>query len=123
MFNKSNTLVVPIILALIFQSCAPSLPKVVGDKDQVKSIPKEFPNYGDSNVKQEKEPQSDKKVITSDQGWKEYFDDEDLKRLIEESLTNSQELNILQQQIYIAQNEVMARNGEYIPRVGLGGQI
>jgi len=123
MFNKSNTLAVPVILALIFQSCAPSLPKVQGAKDQVKSIPKEFPNFGNSKLEKINIVEGKEELVTSQQGWRDYFDDQDLKVLIEESLSNSQELNILQQQIYIAQNEVMARNGEYIPRVGLGGQI
>ncbi len=115
--KKSNNMVMLIVLALTFQSCAPSLPEVKGQKDAIKSVPKEFPSFSESNDKDKAEN------LSSQVGWKDFFEDTNLKELIGEALTNSQELNILQQQVYIAQNEVMARNGEYLPRVGLGGKI
>lgn len=113
--KKSNSIVILIVLALTFQSCAPSLPEVEGQKDSVKSIPNDFPNFGGKKEGEE--------LHSSQVGWKTFFEDKDLKGLIQEALTNSQELNILQQQIYIAQNEIMARTGEYIPRVGFGSEI
>ncbi len=116
--KKSNSIGMLLILALTFQSCAPSLPEVEGQKDAVKSIPGDFPAFGDP-AKDDKE----KDLLSSQVGWKKFFDDVNLKELIQEALTNSQELNILQQQIYIAQNEIMARTGEYIPRVGFGSEI
>jgi outer membrane protein, multidrug efflux system len=113
--NKLNFQALLLALALIFQSCAPSLPEIQGQKDAVKSVPNDFPHFDEED--------NQKGLPSAQIGWKSYFDDENLKALIAEALSNSQELNILQQQIYIAQNEVMARNGEYIPRVGLGGKI
>ena len=53
-------------------------------------------------------------------GWKEYFKDTNLKGLIETALQNNQELNIQLQEIIIAQNEVAARKGEYMPKVNAG---
>lgn len=50
--------------------------------------------------------------------WKEYFTDPYLIALIDTALMNNQELNITLQEIQIAQNEVKARKGEYLPSVG-----
>ncbi len=55
-----------------------------------------------------------------DINWKNLFDDKNLHLLIEESLGNNQELNILAQEIQIAKNEISARRGEYLPSVGVG---
>jgi len=50
--------------------------------------------------------------------WSEFFDPE-LRALIDIALENNQELNILTLEIGIAKNEVMARRGEYLPKVDL----
>lgn len=57
--------------------------------------------------------------------WKEFFaKDPDLEMLIDSALVNNQELNILLQEIKVAQSEVKAKTGEYLPfvnaRVGAG---
>jgi NodT family efflux transporter outer membrane factor (OMF) lipoprotein len=52
--------------------------------------------------------------------WQEFFEDPELKALIETALKNNQELNIRLQEIIIAQNEVMASEGEYLPKVSVG---
>ena len=49
--------------------------------------------------------------------WKDYFTDPYLIALIDTALMNNQELNITLQEIQIAQNEVKARKGEYLPSV------
>ncbi len=49
--------------------------------------------------------------------WKHYFDDPNLVALIDSALHNNQELNITLQEIMVANNEVMARKGEYMPFV------
>lgn len=54
--------------------------------------------------------------------WKEMFSDPFLVELIDSALKNNQELNIMLQQINIAQNEVKARKGEYLPFVGIGAE-
>lgn len=53
--------------------------------------------------------------------WKEFFTDPYLNALIDTVLKNNQELNINLQEILIAQNEIRARKGEYLPFVGLQG--
>lgn len=56
--------------------------------------------------------------------WDQFFADPDLRRLIEEALKNSQQLNIQLQEIILNQNNVAALRGEYTPRldavVGVG---
>ncbi|KAA9325888.1 efflux transporter outer membrane subunit [Hymenobacter busanensis] len=52
--------------------------------------------------------------------WKEFFTDPNLVALIDTALQRNQELNITRQEIDIAQQEVRARKGEYLPSVGLG---
>src|SRR5262245_14143475 len=51
-------------------------------------------------------------------GILEFFDDPLLTRLIVEGLVQNQELNIRNQEIWIASNEVMARRGTYLPFLG-----
>jgi len=51
------------------------------------------------------------------QTWQAMFDDPHLQALINEAVENNKELNMRLQEIIIAKNEVMARKGEYMPRV------
>lgn len=53
--------------------------------------------------------------------WREFFTDPYLVALIDTALINNQELNITRQEIEIARNEIRARQGEYLPSVGLRG--
>jgi NodT family efflux transporter outer membrane factor (OMF) lipoprotein len=68
-------------------------------------------------------------VATSDStnmarvSWQQFFTDPNLQALIGTALQNNQELNITQQEIEIARNEVRARKGEYLPSVSLGGRV
>jgi NodT family efflux transporter outer membrane factor (OMF) lipoprotein len=52
--------------------------------------------------------------------WSEFFTDPHLTAVIETALQNNQELDIVVQETLIANNEVMARRGEYLPRLGFG---
>lgn len=52
--------------------------------------------------------------------WKEFFTDPYLVALIDTALKNNQELNMMWMEIRVAQNEVGARKGEYLPFVGAG---
>lgn len=56
----------------------------------------------------------------ADQNWNQYFDDPNLAALIDTALHNNQELNIVLREIKMANNEVMARRGEYLPTAGVG---
>lgn len=51
--------------------------------------------------------------------WAQFFSDAQLRTLIEAALKNNRELNMRLQEIIIAENEVMARQGEYLPRLGI----
>lgn len=58
---------------------------------------------------------------TAKRNWKEYFTDPNLSALIDTALQNNQELNITLHEIAILKNEISARQGEYLPFVGLRG--
>lgn len=51
--------------------------------------------------------------------WNEFFTDPKLSALIESAIKNNQELNIVSLELNIAQNEVMTRRGEYLPKVAV----
>jgi outer membrane protein, multidrug efflux system len=57
---------------------------------------------------------------TADVNWKDFFEDRNLLSLIETALTNNKEVNIALQRISVAQNEIQARKGEYLPFVNFG---
>ena len=52
--------------------------------------------------------------------WKDFFDDPNLVTLIDVAVANNKEINIMAQRISVAQNEIQARKGEYLPFVGIG---
>ncbi len=52
-------------------------------------------------------------------GWCEFFNDPTLASLIGEALVGNQELKILTQRVRMANYEIMARKGAYLPFVGL----
>lgn len=56
---------------------------------------------------------------------REFFTDPKLNALIDTALKNNQELNIVSLEVDIAQNEIMARRGEYLPKVAfrVGGGL
>jgi NodT family efflux transporter outer membrane factor (OMF) lipoprotein len=51
---------------------------------------------------------------------RDFFPDPLLQKLIDTALANNQELNMRLQEIIIAKNEVMARQGDYVPRLSAG---
>lgn len=53
--------------------------------------------------------------------WKDYFSDPYLSALIDTALKNNQELNMVLQEINIANNEIRARKGEYLPFLNFQG--
>lgn len=106
---------------LFMQACAPSLPEYKKTPKEKLTIPKEFPNQSDetSSAKADASTEAPKnELVTKD--LKLFFQDKQLTNLIETALENNQELNILDQEINIANNEVMARQGQYLPKVGIG---
>lgn len=51
--------------------------------------------------------------------WDTFFSDPKLRTLIDTALVRNQELNIMLQQVDVAQNEIRARKGEYLPFVNV----
>ena len=94
-------------LALAVAGC--KLPQLVG-RDVRRSVPATYPSS----------PQDT--ISTARVRWQEFFTDPNLKVLIDSALQHNQELNITQQELQIARNEIQARKGEYLPSVTLGAQ-
>jgi multidrug efflux system outer membrane protein len=90
-------------LALGFTACLPSLVQ----KTENKKVPVAFRNSRDS-------------VNSAMTKWRDFFVDPNLAALIDTALKNNQELNITLQEINIANNEVRARKGAYLPFLGVG---
>lgn len=105
---KRNNLLKAVVLGcaiLILHSCG--IPKVTTQESNI-TLPT---NYS------EKVTQSDNSGKVR---WKDFFEDKYLQSLIDSTLVNNKELNILMQKVNMAQNEIQARKGEYLPSVGLG---
>lgn len=96
------------ILSIGLQLTACKLPSAI-TRDENREVPE---NYALA---------SQDTTNSADLIWNEFFQDENLKALIDTALQNNQELNITQMEILIASSEVKARKGEYLPFVGLGG--
>jgi multidrug efflux system outer membrane protein len=47
--------------------------------------------------------------------WSDFFDDPNLKSLIDTALSHNQEINMMLQEISVTNNEIRARKGEYLP--------
>lgn len=95
-----------ISLSLLLQACAPTLPMV--KKNSLK-IPGVFPTVKVQNTGSDK-------LMAPESVWDDFFHDQSLNSLIEYALLNNQELHILDQEVNIANNEIMARQGEYLPK-------
>lgn len=81
------------------------LPDRFGDVDQTKDLTSAHENDSSNTGRIE---------------WKDYFASSQLRGLIEEALSNNQELNIALQELVIARTEVDARFGELFPKVSAG---
>ena len=90
---------------LLFQSCVPTKET----RDEKSSLPDNFQNVVTNDT-----------VNSAQIKWKDFFNAENLKMLIDSALVHNQELNIMLQQVDMAQNEIQARKGEYLPSVGIG---
>lgn len=84
-------------------SCIPSLVH----KTENKSVPSSYNSSQDT-------------TNTANVQWKNFLKDPYLTALVSTALDNNQELNIIIQEITIAQNEVRARKGQYLPFVNIG---
>jgi len=101
--NRINKYVVIVSCSLLLAGCISPLKQ----RQENKTVPVSFNNSRDT-------------VNSAKLKWKEFFTDPYLAALIDTALSNNQELNIMLQEINIAQNEIRARKGEYLPFIGLG---
>lgn len=58
-------------------------------------------------------------VNTATVQWKDFFNDPNLIALIDTALANNQELNIMLQKVGMAENNIKAKKGEYLPFVNI----
>ncbi|MCA8922587.1 MAG: efflux transporter outer membrane subunit [Planctomycetes bacterium] len=101
-------------LGLTSAGCVPALsdpPREVN-----KAVPERYTAPGVASEESATEVRNDGELLVN-----EFFDDPHLNALIDSALEHNQELNIVSLEILIAQNEVLARSGEYLPRVELRG--
>jgi outer membrane protein, multidrug efflux system len=92
-------------------ACVPALPGET-PREASKAVP---PSYGSSPAAGGARGQN-----VGQRKWNEFFIDPQLTALIETALGHNQELNIRLQEILVAKYEIMAREGEYQPRLGVG---
>jgi multidrug efflux system outer membrane protein len=107
------------ILTIAVWACTPTLTKkTVND-----NLPSQYTNLADSM--QVGSTKSSDTTNTVDISWNKYFKDKILVALIDTALQNNQELNIMLYEINVAQAEVRARKGQYLPYVngGVGAGI
>lgn len=93
---------IAILMLMAFQSCVPT--RTVREENTI--LPDSYQKATDT-------------LNTADMQWRAFFSDTNLVQLIDTALTNNQELNIMLQQVTMAQNEIQARKGEYLPFVQL----
>ncbi len=94
------------IVILIYNAC--SLPSNLVQRKENKTVPSAYNGSQDT-------------VNTASVKWKEFFTDPNLIALIDGALKNNQELNITLQEINVANYEVRARKGAYLPFFGIEG--
>lgn len=101
---KINKIVGLFLAAIAFYSC--SIPQVT-----LKKVNKTTPSsYADSKDT----------VNVAKLAWREYFKDPELIALIDSALEKNQEVNILLQEIQMSKNDVLAKQGAYLPFVNVG---
>lgn len=91
-------------VSLVFISCVPGLTR---REHKPIEMPQQFPQEAEN-------PEAEKlaeKVV------QEFFRDQTLYTLVENAVANNKELAVLEQEIHIANSEVLSRYGEYLPKV------
>lgn len=95
-----------LVWLLLVSACIPALPQGKA-RDPNTHVPESY--GGDMDASN-----------SAQVGWREFFADPTLAALIDIALKNNQELSIVSIEANIAQNEILARRGEYLPKVGFG---
>lgn len=106
MRSKSLAACLGLVGVLVSSACLPTLP---GGRARapLTSLPSSYGGQADTqNSAQLK--------------WREFFTDPKLAALIDLALKGNQELNIVSYEMNVTQNEIIARRGEYLPKVAVG---
>jgi multidrug efflux system outer membrane protein len=101
-----SALVIALLCSVAVVGCVPSL-NGNEPREPNKKVPASF---GDGSA-------------TGAQKWSELFTSPELRALVDTALKNNRELNGRLQEIIIAQNEISARQGEYLPKVNAGAGV
>ncbi|WP_128548117.1 TolC family protein [Larkinella soli] len=96
-----------VVVALTLLNAACTVPRMVS-KTENRSVPASYNGSPDS-------------TNSGKMRWQAFFTDPNLTALIDTALANNQELNMTLQEIQISNNEILARKGEYLPFVTVGG--
>jgi outer membrane protein, multidrug efflux system len=102
MFNCRRYISILIVLSWVIVSC--QVPALV-QKNENRSVPNLYTTNSDSN-----------NIATV--SWRNFFTDPNLVNLIDTALKRNQELNITLQEIELAKNDVLFRQGALRPTVG-----
>ena len=97
---------------LFVNGCAPSLAMLKLREPDI-AVPE---NFGMKENDASHDPE-----FSENLNWKMFFKDEKLVGLISAGMSKNRELAIVEQEVKVAQNEIMAREGEYIPKLGIRG--
>lgn len=110
MFNRTRY--IPALLAIVLAAASCKVPSIV-QRAENRSVPERFTDSHDS---------ANMAAIP----WRTFFNDPNLVSLIDTALKRNQELNITLQEIEIAKNDILLRQGALRPtvgaRVGLGAE-
>lgn len=96
---------------------------IMGLMLQACSIPAMMSKKADSHLPDSFNQGLSQKTNTATVKWKEFFEDPHLLKLIDTAVTNNKEVNIMLQRISVAQNEIQARKGVYLPFVNFGAGV
>ncbi|MFD2892687.1 TolC family protein [Flavobacterium chuncheonense] len=103
--NKLTTVAFLGVFALLLHSCA--IPKITSKEAEV-GLPTAYSNTAGDRTN------------TAKVSWKTFFKDPYLQQLIDSTLVNNKEMNIVLQKVNRANNEIQARKGEYLPNLNFG---
>jgi len=107
MSYKAFPLIVVGVMGLMLQACG---------------IPELTVKNEDTHLPDNFKPELTEQTNTATVKWQDFFEDPNLLSLIETAVANNKELNITLQRISVAQNEIQARKGAYLPFVNFGSE-
>ncbi|AHE66826.1 TolC family protein [Legionella oakridgensis] len=117
MINQQQTVLIwCMCLCLLLQACVPS-PPVNQTQNPLITVPKTYPEYSRQSPRLSDSSKTQQSNSTADKNWQDFFTDKHLNTLIKTALEHNQELKILEQEIQIANNDIIARQGKYYPKL------